>query len=61
MTLKDQTGRLLVRSKAVAFISDKDDFEETLREFKKAANDMSWREDLVFGVVTDRELIRKVH
>lgn len=60
-TVEDISGRKLVRVKALAMFSDLDDFEETYKGFKEAANIMSWREDVVFGVVRDRKLIKQVY
>ena len=59
-TVKDISGRVLVRSKALCLISDKDDFEEILEEYHKTALLMSWREDMAFGLVSRVKIIKEI-
>lgn len=60
-TVKDLSGRKLVRVKALIMLTDLEDFEEVYNDFIEASKVMSWREDVVFGVVRDKKIIKEVY
>jgi len=60
-TKVDISNRKLIRAKALALLSEPEEFEELILQFKEGASTMSWREDVVFGICTNPKIIREAY
>ena len=61
--VEDMSGRKIVRVKVVLLIAkgERDDFDEAIKGFYRAAEIMHWREDVVFGEVYSASVIKDVY
>lgn len=61
-TIEDMTGRRIVRVKSLLLMdeSEREDYEEAVKGFYHASEVMYWREDVVFGEVTDKNLLKEM-
>lgn len=57
----DYFGRVLFRTKVLAMFDSPDSYDEILNDVFKAADDLTWRLDLNFIIVTEIQTLRKIN
>lgn len=56
----DKQGRILFRTKVFAMFDSPDTYDEIVSNFFEAAEEMIWRLDVSFGLVTDKEVLKAI-